>query len=236
MAEYSLLVPDKNLTSPSSWGSRKSVASTIKKIMENYGGYIKFASDNSKIPMEILASFIAVESGGNPTAGTEGHITQGLMQWNRDFASNMLSNEKKLGRMTADEEAKLKSYGITFDSNNKTRAITNADQKKPELNILIGSMLLGQYADSYVGGKQDKPLWATDPNGNIRLDRIICCYNAGAYGQTGKLARFGNYPSPSSLAQAVNPTTRTYIAKIYGINGAMDVATSDEKAQFDKYK
>lgn len=236
MADITLSVPDKNLTSPSSWGSRKSVASTMRKIVNNYGSYLKFASDNSKIPMEILASFIAVESGGNATAGNEGHVTQGLMQWNRDYASNTLSNEKKLGRLTADEEAKLKEYGIKFDANNKTRAITNADQKKPELNILIGSILLGQYADSYVNGKQDKELWGTDKNGNLRLDRIVACYNAGAYGTTGKLARFGNYATPSELAKAVNPVTRAYISKIYGINGAMDVATSDVKDAFDKLK
>jgi hypothetical protein len=236
MADLTLAVPDKNLTSPSSWGSRKSIASVVRRIMQNYGKYIKFASDNSKIPMEILASFIAVESGGNATAGKDGHITQGLMQWNRDYASNTLSNEKKLGRLTADEEAKLKEFGIKFDANNKTRAITNADQKKAELNILIGSILLGQYADSYVSGKQDKPKWATDDNGNIRLDRIVACYNAGAFGETGKLARFGNYPSPSALAKVVNPTTSNYISKIYGINGAMDVATSDVKDEFDKLK
>ena len=103
MAESTLSVPDKNLTSPSSWGSRKAIATMVRKIATNYGTYLKFASDNSKIPLEILASFIAVESGGNATAGAEGHITQGLMQWNRTYASNTLTNEKKLGRLTADE-------------------------------------------------------------------------------------------------------------------------------------
>ena len=236
MATSTLSIPDKNLTSPSSWGSRKAVATTMRKIATNYGTYLKFNSDNSKIPLEIIASFIAVESGGNPTAGAEGHITQGLMQWNRTYASNTLTNEKKLGRLTADEEAKLKEFGIKFDANNKTRAITNADQKKPELNILIGSIILGQLMDSYVNGKQDKPQWGTDESGNMRLDRIIACYNAGAFGTTGKLARFGNYASPSALAKAVNPITRAYISKIYGINGAMDVATSDVKDAFDKLK
>jgi hypothetical protein len=236
MATSTLSVPDKNLTSPASWGSRKAVANMVRKITTNYGTYLKFASDNSKIPLEILASFIAVESGGNATAGAEGHITQGLMQWNRNYASNTLTNEKKLGRLTADEESKLKEYNIKFDANNKTRTITNADQKKPELNILIGSIILGQLMDSYVNGKQDKPQWGTDANGNMRLDRIIACYNAGAFGETGKLARFGNYASPSALAKAVNPITRAYISKIYGINGAMDVATSDVKDAFEKLK
>jgi hypothetical protein len=236
MATSTLSVPDKNLTSPASWGSRKAVANMVRKITTNYGTYLKFASDNSKIPLEILASFIAVESGGNATAGAEGHITQGLMQWNRNYASNTLTNEKKLGRLTADEESKLKEYNIKFDANNKTRTITNADQKKPELNILIGSIILGQLMDSYVNGKQDKPQWGTDENGNMRLDRIIACYNAGAFGETGKLARFGNYATPSALAKAVNPITRAYISKIYGINGAMDVATSDVKDAFDKLK
>ena len=229
-------VPAPGLVSPSSWGNRQSISTLAKNTWAKYGDYFNFASKTSRIPASILLGFTLVESGGDPNAGPKGHITQGLMQWNRTYASNTLTNEKKLGRLTADEEAKLKEFGIKFDANNKTRAITNADQKKAELNILIGSIILGQLMDSYVNGKQDKPQWGTDDNGNMRLDRIIACYNAGAYGETGKLARFGNYATPSALAKAVNPVTRAYISKIYGVNGAMDVATSDVKDAFDKLK
>jgi soluble lytic murein transglycosylase-like protein len=227
MATTTLSVPQANLVSPTNWGSRASIASMVDKIVANYGTHLKMASQNSKIPVEVLASFIAVESGGNATAGGSGSLTQGLMQWNRQYAKNFLEAEKKKGRMTPEEEAKLKSYGITFDANGNTRTITQADQVKPGLNILIGSILLGQYADSLYDGGKFTGQWAVDADNQLRLDRIIAVYNGGAYGDTGKKARTGNHPTAFALANAVNTTTRSYIAKMLGKNGAMDVASKE---------
>ena len=148
MAEVKLVYPASGLTAPTSWGSKAQILKMMENINKNYGTYIQFASTESKLPKEMIASFIAVESGGNATAGASGHITQGLMQWNRSYAKSQLETELKLGRMTANEKNKLATYGIKFDANGKTRAITNADQLKPELNILIGTMLLGQLVDT----------------------------------------------------------------------------------------
>lgn len=121
---------------------------------------------------------------------------------------------KKINRSRA---KKLASFGIKF-TNGKTRAITNSDQLKAELNILIGSIILGQLSDEK---------WATDSDGNLRLDRMIAVYNSGAYGDTGKKARLGNYATPYDLSKAVNPITSAYINKILGKDGAMDILTSD---------
>ena len=217
MATSTLLIPSEKLISPLSWGSRQSIKTMLEKILYNYGTFITFASENSKLPKSVIASFIAVESGGNSKAGASGHITQGLMQWNRTYAKSNLETEYAEKRLTPAEIQKLASFGIKF-TNGKTRAITNADQLKPELNILIGSIILGQLADEK---------WATDSNGSLRLDRMIAVYNAGAYGDTGKKARFGEHNTPYDLAKAVNPTTSGYISKILGKDGAMDILTSD---------
>jgi len=115
--------------------------------------------------------------------------------------------------MTKAEEDKLASFGIKFDANGKTRAITNADQLKPELNILIGTMILGQLVDTD---------WGTE-DGEIKLDRVISVYNAGAYGDTGKKARSKQYKTPEALAKVVNPISRAYIQKILGVQGALDL-------------
>lgn len=211
MAEVKLVYPATGLTSPTSWGSKESIKKMLDTILSKYGTYIDFVSKESKLPKEMIASFIAVESGGNATAGGSGHITQGLMQWNRTYAKSQLETEKKLGRMTKAEQDKLATFGIKFDANGKTRAITNADQLKPELNILIGSMLLGQLVDTD---------WGTE-NGEIKLDRVIAVYNAGAYGDTGKKARSKAYKTPKDLANAVNSTTSAYIKKILGTDGAL---------------
>ena len=217
MATSTLLIPSEKLISPMSWGSRQSIKTMLERILYNYGTFITFASENSKLPKSVIASFIAVESGGNSKAGASGHITQGLMQWNRTYAKSNLDKEYEQKRLTPAEIQKLASFGIKF-TNGKTRAITNADQLKPELNILIGSIILGQMADEK---------WATDSNGSLRLDRMIAVYNAGAYGDTGKKARFGEHITPYDLAKAVNPTTSAYISKILGKDGAMDIVTSD---------
>jgi len=243
MATYTVSVPKSGLVSPTTWGSRNAVKGQIETILTKYGKFLKFASDNSKLPMEVLASFISVESGGNPTAGGSGSITQGLMQWNRDFIWASLEAEKRMGRLTPDEEAKLKSFGISYLPSGKlSRKITQADAVKPELNILIGSILLGQYSDGYYdGGKFKKDTagnkinWASD-NGELRLDRMIAVYNAGAYGDTGKKAISGGYKDALALANAVNPTTRGYINKMLGLNGALDVSTSDLATKFATLK
>ncbi len=211
MAEVKLVYPATGLTAPTSWGSKAQILKMMQNINKNYGTYIQFASTESKLPKEMIASFIAVESGGNATAGASGHITQGLMQWNRNYAKSQLETELKLGRMTANEKNKLATYGIKFDANGKTRAITNADQLKPELNILIVTMLLGQLVDTD---------WGTE-NDEIKLDRVIAVYNAGAYGDTGKKARSKTYKTPKDLANAVNSITSAYIKKILGFDGAL---------------
>lgn len=213
MAEVKLVYPATGLTSPTSWGSKESIKKMIDTINSKYGTYIDFVSKESKLPKEMIASFIAVESGGNATAGGSGHITQGLMQWNRTYAKAQLEKELKEGRMTKNERDKLASFGIKFDANGKTRVITNADQLKPELNILIGSILLGQLVDTD---------WGTE-NGEIKLDRVIAVYNAGAYGDAGKKARSKAYKTPKDLASVVNPITSSYIKKILGTDGALDL-------------
>jgi len=217
MATLLVDVPASGLQSPSNWGSRTQIKSMLERIWKKYGSYIKFASLNSKIPPKVLVAFIAVESGGKVDAGSAGHITQGLMQWNRSYAKTQLERELSQNRMTPAEKSKLAEFGISFDANGKTREITNADQLKPELNILIGSIVLGQLIDND---------WAKEGN-KLRLDRVISVYNAGAYGDTGKKARLGNYPTPKALADSVNSISRAYIAKIIGKDGALDIIETD---------
>jgi hypothetical protein len=211
MAQVKLVYPATGLVSPSSWGSKESIKKMINTINSKYGTYIDFVAKESNLPKEMIASFIAVESGGNATAGASGHITQGLMQWNRTYAKSQLEKELKEGRLSKNEKDKLASYGIKFDANGKTRAITNADQLKPELNILIGSIILGQLVDTD---------WGTE-DGEIKLDRVIAVYNAGAYGDTGKKARSKAYKTPKDLANAINANSSAYIKKILGTDGAL---------------
>jgi hypothetical protein len=231
MATYTLNIPSQNLFADAGMGSKQQVIQMLREGVNKYGKYFQFASENSKLPVEMIMAFSAVESGMGRNIGSAGHITRGIMQWNRDFAKKQLENELAQGRMTPAEKDKLAEYGIKFDKNGKTRPITEADQIKPELNILIGSILLGQLADSYLDGdKPDSPAWATE-NGQVRLDRIIAVYNAGAYGKTGKEARFGKHPNPYQLAEKLktngNNITPKYISRLMGKDGYYDLMMTE---------
>jgi len=240
MATSTISAPISNFYSPANWGSRASIKAMLEKINTKYGSFIKTASENSKIPAKLIASFIAVESGGNASVGynakepAKSSKTAGLMQWNRDYADETLETEFKQGRLTPEEKSILAKYGIKFDANGQTRAITAQDQIKPELNILIGSMLLGQYADSYIGSGKSvmvngvRRTWAIDENnGQLRLDRIISVYNAGPFGAIGERATKGSHANAKALSEAQPFPTNTYIAKMYGINGTLDILSKE---------
>lgn len=216
MAEITLRIPASGLIAPN-WLTRSQISATLQNIENKYGKYINFASRTSRIPREIIKSFILVESEGIPTAGSDVDKTQGLMQWNREHAKEQLENELAQGRMSPAEKSKLAEFGINFNAKGKTRIITNADQLKPELNILIGSIILGQLIDT---------TWGTDASG-LRLDRVIVVYNSGAYGTDGVKARKGNYKTASQLAADVNKTSSAYIKKILGKGGALEVNKED---------
>ena len=220
MATYSVAAPQSGLQSPKGWYEmRTDLSKETLAVYNRYQSFLSFTSSATKIPVPILLSFIMVESNGNPTAGGKGSMTQGLMQWNRNFAKANLEYELDKGRLSPAEKSKLAQFGITFDAKGKTRTITSADQVKPELNILIGGIILGQLMDEK---------WASS-GGALRLDRVIAVYNAGAFGETGKKARLGNHPTPLALAKDVNTITRAYINKIMGRDGALDVITTDLK-------
>ena len=218
MAINIISAPILTLKAPTSWGSRSAIEGQLRKIWNNYGSFIQFASRESGIDPKILASFIAIESGGNPSAGSG--YTKNLMQANVSYMKAQLENEFKSKRLSDAEKSKLAAYGITFDANGNTRNITVSDNLKPELNILIGSIILGQLAD--------QP-WGKDSNGALKLASVITVYNSGMYGTWGKKAIAIKSASPKALHDALagNSTTQTYIRKMFAPDGALDIASNE---------
>lgn len=217
MAETLILnVPTVGLVSPSSWGSRSAIEGQLSSIWKKYWSYYKFASKNSGIPVKILVAFTAVESGGNPTAGAG--ATKGLFQFNHSYVASQLKNEFSSGRLSDEEKAKLASFGFTFDKDGNTRTFTSADAVKPELNILIGSIILSQLAD------QD---WAKN-GADINFSSIIVVYNSGLYSKWSKIAMANRTATPKQLVDALagNAVTQSYIKKMMGKDGALDILTT----------
>lgn len=223
MATYTLLVPQKGLISPTSWyATREGLKNEMKKVWDKYGKYFKKFAETSKVPAEVLFAFTMIESGGNPLAGGESSPTQGLMQWNRNYAAGTgnpdytLTKEFTKGRLNEAEKEVLKRNNINFDANGNTRSLTQKDLQNAELNILIGSIILGQYMDKD---------WGTE-NGNLRMDRIIALYNWGLGGfNKNNIAK----KNLQEVLASIPAGTQSYVKKMLGLNGTLDIATSDLK-------
>jgi len=228
MATSTLLVPAAGLKLPSGWGRRADMVNILTKGWNKYGKFFKQAAETSKVPVQVLMSFALVESTMNPSADTG--ATTGMMQWNRTpgYADKVLTTEFKLGRMSEAEKEILKRKGVKWSSAGVFQPITAAQQLDPELNILIGSIYLGQYADSISKGVQRAP-FSVD-NGELRIDRIIPLYNTGEGSDDSLNAINKKFATPLLTAQNAKKTiTRDYIHKILGVDGAMDVLTKELK-------
>lgn len=228
MATSTLNVPAAGLKLPSGWGTRANMETVLKKGWTKYGKFFTQAAETSKVPVQVLMSFAVVESTMNPSADTGS--TTGMMQWNRDpgYADKVLTTEFKLGRMSEAEKEILKRKGVKWSTSGVFQPITAAQQLDAELNILIGSIYLGQYADSIVKGVQ-RPAFAVD-NGQLRIDRMVPLYNTGEGSDDSINAMNKKFSTPLQTAlNAKRTVTRDYIHKILGVNGAMDVLTKELK-------
>lgn len=237
---YKIQVPVSGLVAPKSRGSREYIVKMLKNMISNYGKFMKTASEQSNIPAPVIASFIAVESGGDALASPSGrgtcHATIGLMQWNRNFAKATLEREFSADRLSDVEKQILSKYGINFNKSGKTRKITCNDQKQPELNILIGTIILGQIISEITSRSKG---WALEEDNTLRLDKIISVYNAGMFGTTGKLAtdsKLKGVPVDTTSVKkyrdvlgTFNTTTKNYIDAIMGKDGYLDVLTAELK-------
>jgi soluble lytic murein transglycosylase-like protein len=231
MATLTLSAPmtkPMTLVSPTTWyKTREGLRTQMIKRWKDWGGYIKKFAKTSNIPEEVIFAFMMVESGGNPEAGGTSSATQGLMQFNKNYvsgsANSTLAKEYKEGRLSQVEKDVLKKYGFTFGTTGIPKAFTQADLIKPELNLLVGTIILGQFIDSS---------WGTDPDGTIRMDRIIARYNWGPAGfERNKL---GTAPF-NTVYNNIPAVTKVYIQKILGKNGALDIAIND-KSYFPEVK
>jgi hypothetical protein len=225
MGTLNVAIPEKALTSPITWyKTRVALKGQIEATWEKYKDIIKNVSKLTKVDEKMILGIIMIESNGKPEVGN--FPTVGLMQWNANNVSAKVGNailprEFLKNRLSEEEKKLLAKYKITFDS--KTgfiRPITEKDQIKPELNILIGAIWLGQLVDSD---------WATDSEGFTRVDRIISMYNWGLGGFNKQ--KIGTKSKADVLA-SIPASTKQYVAKMIGKNGVMDIMTSDLETLF----
>lgn len=214
---------------------------TLATIATKYGTYINNIATLTNVKPEIIKSFIYVESNGQ--AGVIGGTNQwyGLMQMAPTSASASLKIENDTGRLSDGEKAIVKKYLPTI--NFAAPVVTGNDLLNPELNILLGSIILGQLIDDPKNTEDRvvdvKPLldtWATvstkdsgtlpvttNPKTEVktekvlRLDKVIIYYNSGI---GAKIITKGDATAVCAERGGINCA---YIKKIMGTSGTLDL-------------
>ena len=198
----------------------KLVQKKVDKILENYGALITAAAKLTNLPKELIIAFIFIESAGNPTIKSSAGAI-GLMQLIPASASDMIYLENSKGRLSDAEKIvlrktlgnrldcilKMKYMGHKQSCNNNTGfSVTEKDLQNPEFNILVGSIFLGILIDQHTEG------------GVIRLDKVVYRYNKGYFAKPKD-------DTVSSIIATANEETKSYILKLVGKNGLLDLLT-----------
>jgi len=217
MANISVSIP---LTQKSFYDttSAKANADRINNIIKpKYGKIIDNISKITNVPSELIYSFVFIESRGSETAETPYAV--GLLQLSPATASDVLIKEKGLGRLEKEESEMLKKYlGGRYElianvkPNQKTIGktfITREDLLKPELNLLIGSILLSQMINEFT------------EDGKVRLDKIAVIYNTGRFSKVGKEA-IAHSGTTDELITKIPQGQADYITKLVGKHSLME--------------
>lgn len=235
MANYILRVPELSLQSDTKvWASRQVLTNNLLRTYKSYKPYIDAVAKDNNIPIQIILGFIIVESMGRKNVTSGGGTVIGLMQWTVSQANGVLKNEYIKGRFSENELSVLKKYGFVFDKNGNTKKMTVELGLKPELNILIGAIWLGQIID---GVQNTTTGWAVEKDNTLRIDKIISAYNGGSNSKqaiVGMTSRYGGKDVDTStianyynVVKKINIVSASYISKFLGKDGAMDILTSD---------
>lgn len=204
----------------------KGILQTMDAIEKNYGSYISQAANLSNVPRKLIISFIFIESAGKKdvlsficNSNSPEKCPVGLMQLTPETATNVIYIENKNKRLSAAEKKLLYSLlgkektdcilsmqymNQKLKCNDNTGVSITVDElKNPQLNIFLGTMLIGQYIDQY------------SENGKLRLDKVIIAYNKSP--NTAKKAG----ASIEEAVQNLPEETSRYIYKLLGIGGTL---------------
>jgi hypothetical protein len=248
MADLSIKIPaiDIEWSVPKNQPSWKDQASQIlRTIKTNYLKEFQNASALTGVPVNLLISFAAVESGGARNEKLDG-ASKGIMQVNTDTVWQVLSDQLKVATL-----GKFYPYYIGCpnifslvkplpkdfwsDANGKIRNQKASDYIKIlAINpVVLGEIRKAILANSqwsiYVGSLTLAQLinGTIEKTGQIRLDHIIIKYNAGVGRFRSLVTRKGLESASVDTTAIYNavpiPVTRAYIVKLLGINGFLDL-------------
>lgn len=193
------------------------VGSKFDKLNEKYGGLFTLVSQLTNIPPLILKGFAMIESGGNPNAGNSCCV--GFMALHTSFAGAIIYKEDKAGRLSSGEKAFLIKYlgasRLNAQLKKGTNILTKAEIRKPEVNVMLGALKLGQLMDKYT------------TNGKIKWEFVIAEYNWNYQKAESLFKSYKDSSTDTILNKASMPAeTKKYIVKLLGKNGVLDIQLS----------
>lgn len=187
------------------------IKSKLDAIYKANKSIIDTCSKLNKIPVSLINSVIFIESAGDKNA-VNGYAV-GLMQIEYTSATDIVTRERQNKTLTEQEKVLIKKYVGEAKFNKIMKAsmgdsfFTKAEVLKPELNILLGTMYLGQIIKK------------ENVNSTGRLDRMIIRYNLGFYTKkipSGDVNAVLNSPN-------VRQVSKDYVLKLGGKNGTLDL-------------
>jgi hypothetical protein len=248
MVDLSIKIPaiDKEWSVPKNQPSWKDQASQIlRTIKTNYLKEFQNASSLVGVPINLLLSFAAVESGGARNEKLDG-ASKGLMQVNTDTVWQVLSDQLKvstLGNFYPFYIGCPKIFSLVKplpkDFWSSANVYIRNEKASDYIKILsINPVVLGEIRKAilsnaqwsiYVGSLTLAQLinGTIEKTGQIRLDHIIIKYNAGIGRFRSLVTRKGLESASVDTTAIYNavpiPVTRAYIVKLLGINGFLDL-------------
>ena len=196
----------------------------VQNIRSTYDTFIQQASDMTNVPRAVIESVCFIESRGNESARSSAGAV-GLMQLTPDTCVTTIFQDNKAGRISDTQLEKLHSFlGAKLinirsmrylnDPKVSNTKLTASEVISPEVNLLIGAMLLGRLID------QETQLLSLIER-LIRWDRVVFRYNAGYFYKIQAKTVAGVLDE----AKAKSTETGNYILKFAGKNGLLETLT-----------
>ena len=192
------------------------IKTQLSIITRLYSGLVGIISKATKVPAELIYAFMFIESRGEQDAYNSGSGATGLMQVTPFSATDIVVMENRAGRLTEPEKAILyRNLGkekfdtlMGYTQLGQKQVITKDDLFKPELNILVGAILMGILIDEHTEG------------GTTRLDKVVVRYNMGYYAYSKGSSLTGNI---NNIMVDMNTQSKNYILQLLGTNGILDI-------------
>jgi len=202
----------------------------IQEINKNFGASCERWGNVFEIEKQVLISFIATESGGNPKIVSFVGCCFGLMQVSPEAVFEVANKFKKGTGVALPEPCRVVLSRIpnlitTGKISSATRQAIIKKLVEPDFNIMCGTMvlrwLLERFSTIFTGAQ---------------LNKAIIGYNAGAY--TRSINVSSNIPIKTpvdtatyvsgSLMRSVPSEARNYLVKMLGVDGFLSLIYKDK--------